>query len=456
MRNLKFLFGLAIVLLLTFSSSSCAKEDEESLDGYVEALPPIQSAIKKHIADHKKELTRSGELVKLEPVIYDGDTVMYVANYNDGWEVFSNSTTMPMVLMRSDKGHFNDSMLEENPAFAAFFDMSKANLAAEMHDASAEAQPGSEEWADYGVQTVNGGIMRKPAPEPIVLVATGFVDVEKDIVDHLLKTKWHQDSPYNQFIPYMGNGVTHSHAGCASVALAQYLYYWHNQYGLPPYSVTSATYNAVTNTYSFSGSSVTIWDEMPFGDWLFITIEEAEVEARPAALLIGNIASCLGTIFAEEESLGSNTITDIMASYVNEQTHQTLLLKNFASASIYNMLKSKKPVITNLFHTGDSTGHAVVTDYVRQEKSYRDYYYVPQSIAGNIQPWEVETGISFDLVIQRYGSANVTIERKLESISYYFKVNWGKGRFAQDPEINGTLLEVSYGNTIYDSIEALY
>lgn len=85
MKNLKNWFGLAVVLIFTIGSSSCVR-DEEGLNGSVEALPPNKSAIQKHIADHKKERTRSGEEINLEPVIYEGDTVMYVANYGEGWK----------------------------------------------------------------------------------------------------------------------------------------------------------------------------------------------------------------------------------------------------------------------------------------------------------------------------------------------------------------------------------
>ena len=88
MKNLKNWFGLAALMLAGLVASSCAREDVE-VDG---ALPTKESAIYKHIADHKKERTRAGDPVRLEPVIYEGDTVMYIANYGEGWEVFSNST----------------------------------------------------------------------------------------------------------------------------------------------------------------------------------------------------------------------------------------------------------------------------------------------------------------------------------------------------------------------------
>lgn len=85
MRNLKFhLCAVVAIMLLALGSLSCAREDEESLDSYVGALPPKQSAIQKHIVYHKKERTRSGELVKLDPVVYEGDTVIILEQIGVG------------------------------------------------------------------------------------------------------------------------------------------------------------------------------------------------------------------------------------------------------------------------------------------------------------------------------------------------------------------------------------
>lgn len=44
-------------------------------------------------------------------------------------------------------------------------------------------------------------------------------------VDPLLITQWDQEEPYNDFAPFMDDGVTRSYAGCVAIAMAQILYY---------------------------------------------------------------------------------------------------------------------------------------------------------------------------------------------------------------------------------------
>lgn len=326
--------------------------------------------------------------------------------------------------------------------------MSKANLAAEMNDANAEAQPGSEEWAVYGVQTSSGS-MRKPAPESLVLIGSSGLIMESDSpIGHLLTTRWHQNSPYNQYIPLRENGKEHYPAGCSPVAVAQYFYYWHNKYGKPINSVTSASYDFSNNKYIFSGWSSTVWDSMPLGNGL---ISPTLQEASPVALLIGNLARIMETTF-DEDSTGASgsTVRDKYVSCINVQSGQNLSLKQFSSERIYNMIKSGNPVVTGL--GADGIGHTVVTDYTRREYGYRDYYYVPAKLVDTTIPWEEGMGPRPG----NYGSGDIKTERMLVLTSYYFRMNWGYGPNASDPEINGAVLKVTYQNSTYNSIYAVY
>lgn len=55
-------------------------------------------AIKNYLNHVRPTATRAGA-VSIMPYVVNGDTVMYVANYEEGWEVFSNDNRLPMVLM---------------------------------------------------------------------------------------------------------------------------------------------------------------------------------------------------------------------------------------------------------------------------------------------------------------------------------------------------------------------
>lgn len=99
------------LIYLAFAISLTACTDNSVLE--IEELQPLpekeqtanEKAINTYIAK-RHPATRSSETT-VEPYIVDGDTLMYVADYGDGWEVFSNDTRFPMVIMRSETGKFN-------------------------------------------------------------------------------------------------------------------------------------------------------------------------------------------------------------------------------------------------------------------------------------------------------------------------------------------------------------
>lgn len=51
-------------------------------------------------------LTRANDGCSIVPYVYEGDTVMYVVNYAEGWELLSNDTSVPMVLAHAQSGSY--------------------------------------------------------------------------------------------------------------------------------------------------------------------------------------------------------------------------------------------------------------------------------------------------------------------------------------------------------------
>lgn len=72
-KKLINIFAPAAALLVTLGVASCEREDQEPK--FVNDLPPKESAIYKHIADHKKERTRSGDDARIEEISTDDDSV---------------------------------------------------------------------------------------------------------------------------------------------------------------------------------------------------------------------------------------------------------------------------------------------------------------------------------------------------------------------------------------------
>ena len=106
-----------------------------------------QKAILKYIG-RKSPKSRSAEDVRLIPYTIDGDTVMYLANYDEGWELFSNDLRVPMVLMRSGEGSLYPEFID-NPSFKAYFENTAAFLAELKKNSSIAADSIDADWSSY-------------------------------------------------------------------------------------------------------------------------------------------------------------------------------------------------------------------------------------------------------------------------------------------------------------------
>ena len=97
------------LLCLTFCS--CNQEDsfETPATKQLTEEDAHLSAIKSYIALTRNDVnTRAGNNeLEITPYIFEGDTTLYVVNYNPGWQVFSNSEISPLVLACSNSGTLN-------------------------------------------------------------------------------------------------------------------------------------------------------------------------------------------------------------------------------------------------------------------------------------------------------------------------------------------------------------
>lgn len=452
MKKLIKVIGIMLLVL----AASCAQEDvfdpavshNASVDVAVKSGDIKMEALMNYVKLNHPQASSRGVSDVLQPIVYLGDTICYFVNFEEGWELYSNSLTMPILLMKSETGQFDMGGFDTNPTFKAILELSKTALYEEKNDASAIAQAGSEEWDMYFTNTdtdtiaySSNPILRKPVPQQTYIVGRGSYN-ESDTIDHLIATQWHQSYPYNEYCPYVTGTSSHAAAGCGAVAAAQFLYYAHYKWGVPENCVTTATYDSDKNTYTFSGASPTIWDDMPRYSYYDIT----------AALLIGYSGKEMGTTYGTDSTTqGSSTKSSKLVSFLSSEANISISHSSFSSESVYNCLSYKKPVPSDIY--GDSSsekvGHAVIFDYCRRVRNFIEYYSAALSVDpgyGNLAPW-----MSYDEAIALYG--DVSVSRIVSSTSYYFKVNWGWGLYADDPEINGSLLTVINGgytfNTMY-------
>ena len=73
-----------------------------------------------HFVKNGGTKSRSAVMNSINPYLNEnGDTIAYIANYDEGWELLSNDRRTPMVLASSDKGSFNLDEIKENDNLTA-------------------------------------------------------------------------------------------------------------------------------------------------------------------------------------------------------------------------------------------------------------------------------------------------------------------------------------------------
>ncbi|MCQ2973315.1 MAG: C10 family peptidase [Bacteroidales bacterium] len=160
----------------------------------------------------------------------EADTAIYIFNSPDdnGFAILSADLRVPdQILAYSDNGNFEiDS---ENPAMEYFLELAKDYVANCIEEAEQQKDSLTESICQKlgivndSIQQVINNMTKSTEIQRIKCTTVGLPKiVSEDLgkVNPLIKTQWHQHSPYN----LLCNG---NNAGCVPIAIAQLLVYWH-------------------------------------------------------------------------------------------------------------------------------------------------------------------------------------------------------------------------------------
>lgn len=133
-----FLMLMPLLLMAACSQGADDLIEKNETIGQCDSTNPLIRYI-----NIKNGETRSNETVSISPYIYENDTVMYVAQHTDGWELYSNDRRFPMILMKSEDGSFNMS------GFSSPVKAEIMNMAAAIHQTKIEDPdlPTDESWS---------------------------------------------------------------------------------------------------------------------------------------------------------------------------------------------------------------------------------------------------------------------------------------------------------------------
>ncbi len=211
---------LLLGVLLLQICTSCSKDDFPSVepiayqtsDTYISPQRAMENLW--DFVSSVNEKTRSVSAVGGKWMLYDRNLeeitrsteqpVIYVLNFDSGgFAVLSATTQLPSVLAYSNEGEIDLMQEQEIPGVQDFVNRLKLYSNERLDSMILGDQ---EYYYEYGDWTT------------------------KEKVGPLCRVKWHQDAPYNNYMPII-NG-RHADAGCGPIAMAQAMsvYMWPNSY----------------------------------------------------------------------------------------------------------------------------------------------------------------------------------------------------------------------------------
>lgn len=458
----KLLFPILAVLILSGCSNDLSipvtdETDATDIKKEEVRLNKMEKAIGRYITSTRAK-TR-GEDFNLVPYVVDDDTLMYIANYGEGWEVFSNNARFPMVIMRSQTGTFDIESIKTVTPFYDVFESTVNDLIALEH--TSESLPISDSWIPFydGINNLNerGAISRsggsdledpgegytwKPYTGETIEMTTAYTPL-----GGRLRTHWGQGRPYNQFTKYCvarPDSVHMCPVGCTPVAIGQYLFWAHNNLGVPQTTVDSQTYDPDKNVFSFSGNSTEPWDNMESDDNP-ISLWNNSLMA-PTAIFLGSLGVEMGTSYGCKASGTYNSkIKPTLAKYLNTDISS----QNGSTSAIRDILARHYPVCCSSSND-KGTRHTYLIDYCKSKYTHYTTYYVKmQSIGDDIieeEPDELGPTVTYEELSEFYDDIRV----ETYSIQdYYVKMNWGWNGLYDDIEYNLKVFSWSTGNTTY-------
>ena len=331
------------------------------------------------------------KMVSISPYKYNSDTVFFIINYEDGWELLSGDKRAPLFLARSDSGALsidiaNKEMLAWINCLAkdiSYLKESHSDSIWEGKEDYSNAQSSFLFWSlvscdDQSIISLSKNSLR----DSIVFPIRGhweLIDVDTDIETYdsgkLTETQWGQSSNnYNFYCPLRTDTTwLKASAGCVPVAGAQMLYYLHSKLSVPAYAPDWASCTGYINPVGYTqytgGASSSTWGYMRYN-------HNNSLGYKSAAVLIADIGKKVGVNYGNQGSSAyTNDLINVFAEYgisCSQLTYNPSTTPQLINQSLINEM----PVIMRAEDNSLSdSGHCFILDgYKRSRVKYTFTY----------------------------------------------------------------------------------
>ena len=363
---------------------------------------------------YRRSASKRSDLTGREVKSYGFDTsqtLFYILNYDQGWEVVSADKRVQPTLAHGDSGEF--TMDCDNEAMKFWMNMladgvlqmrlgnvekksEEATASTESKDASAESTSDHTAFWDAISPTHNSPTRFEPltpTPGPVeqdfyLYVVDKEESVQTTAYGPYLQTKWAQGAPWNKYCPLETNGSGEkSPAGCTAVAGAQLLYYLAQSLDYDIYAPRIATCEGNINGFNREFLDFT------YDAWDYMAIEfydpEANRSTSASAALIAYVGSLCNMDYGNDSSDASpgDLMDSIEELYGISSTMSDLW--SYSSDVIIENLMNELPVFIWGAETIFGGGHSWLIEGYEITTTITTTYYKKSTIP--LLEWYVNT-----------------------------------------------------------------
>lgn len=424
---------------------SCSNEVEinEILNSQEETLATVEnndmnvtlSDIQAYMKKGSDIASRNAGDGDIKVITYQNNTVMYLLNYGNGWEMMPGDKRFPLRVAYNDEGTLDYANMHD--AQRMWFE----SMAEEIHYMK---KYGGEYENEY-CKVWNAFSKKNKIPNSrsgngkwiLHNTREEYSIVEKS---HLISTNWASQSmrgyegkpDFNMYCPIDSITKNHTSVAHAAVCGAQVLYYFHKLWGTPANMVKNAVY--VSGEYLFGGWDSSKWTEIAKGD----TNVDDGMEA--IALLLGHVNKLCGPQGSDPSAYSGlpNALSKYGIGYSRKESWDNNIISN--------NIDSNKPIIGDITGTmlNSSVRISLIIDgYRHTSTTYTDVYiYIenPDSYPGDIYDHDS----SGDPVPEE----GPTQEETYTVNSMYYMVKWGYGNEDNTYYLSSNPISYNYGGDI--------
>ena len=357
---MKRLFFISIVLCAV----SCAYHEKiivNQFDSYSSNVTDYTvgyNAIK-HLFSRTK-----GSSIEIIPYEKNADTLFYVVNTNEGWQIISNDQRATPILASGNNERL-DPFSKTHNGIRVWLEAASNYIVNIKNSPLKEDQLNNVKfWQSLHIlphrDSIDNGNYRWMLVESTQLTGTYITDN----VPHLISTKWGQGYPWNNELPY-DEGTYYDSGyyercltGCLAVAIVQILYYWHHTFGFPNYLYHTVNVNGWQQWIygNQSNISITTSDITNSTRWDYMPLTASGINSDYVGDLMISIGKYVYMLYG---SLGS-------AASINPNVFELYDMQYLNSAYNYSTvntsLNNEQPVIIFACPYNQITGHYWIID----------------------------------------------------------------------------------------------